>query len=390
MPSNSSFVFLFFALQHFVTQEEKYRRKIWRLRSIPNKLRLRRNDGRTKNCVLMIFLVLCLFCTTQGFLLRWGSLRSSSISSKSSVSKFALNSDFGGDIIRNNTLSRAFEADNSRGIIPTGSYLIDNDENVNNKIIKKDKIRSPSAQKYFNIVDKLTPNEMIAKFATTAPKNVQEAAKSTVMTILGSLPNYALDAALITTSTKLANLLYQMQMTGYMFKNAEYRMTLTRSLKGLPRLPAPASLNKGNITVNQLDNIYNDANIQLRASTGEQVSVAVSELTGALSKEVQELRQELALIRGEREAELRSNLLTYIQALPENELGKLTSDMSQDIVDSIQMLVDALMEKLGIDTSGPEVVVQQSIGPLAQLCMWQMVVGYKLRELEVLDKGMSD
>ena len=338
----------------------------------------------------MIFLVLCLFCTTQGFLLRWGSPRSCSISSKSSASKFALNSDFGGDIIRNNTLSRTFEADNSRGIIPTGSYLMGNDENANNKIIKKDKIRSPSAQKYFNIVDKLTPNEMIAKFATTAPKNVQEAAKSTVMTILGSLPNYALDAALITTSTKLANLLYQMQMTGYMFKNAEYRMTLTRSLKGLPRLPAPASLNKGNITVNQLDNIYNDANILLRASTGEQVSVAVSELTGALSKEVQELRQELALIRGEREAELRSNLLTYIQALPENELGKLTSDMSQDIVDSIQMLVDALMEKLGIDTSGPEVVVQQSIGPLAQLCMWQMVVGYKLRELEVLDKGMSD
>lgn len=309
-------------------------------------------------------------------------------------------SNSGDDVNRNNSLSRVFEGDktrtsigedsgNSRGIIPTGSFLVDNNEK-SNKIMKKDKIRSPSAQKYFNIVDKLTPNDLIAKFATTAPKNVQEAAKSTVMTILGSLPNYALDAALITTSTKLANLLYQMQMTGYMFKNAEYRMTLTRSLKGLPRLPAPASLNKGNITVNQLDNIYSDANIQLRGNNGEQISIALSELTGALSKEVQELRQELALIRGEREAELRSNLLTYIQALPDNELSKLTSDMSQDIVDSIQMLVDALMEKLGIDTSGPEVVVQQSIGPLAQLCMWQMVVGYKLRELEVLDNGMTD
>ncbi len=345
--------------------------------------------------MLLLVRLLCLLGAVNGFFL----LRTSCRRGAATTTNWAF-SNFGDDVNRNNSLSRAFEGDkkrfivdedgsNSRGIIPTGSFLVDNNEN-SNKIVKNDKIRSPNAQKYFNIVDKLTPNDMIAKFATTAPKNVQEAAKSTVMTILGSLPNYALDAALITTSTKLANLLYQMQMTGYMFKNAEYRMTLTRSLKGLPRLPAPASLNKGNITVNQLDNIYSDANIQLRGSNGEQVSVALSELTGALSREVQDLRQELALIRGEREAELRSNLLTYIQALPDNELSKLTSDMSQDIVDSIQMLVDALMEKLGIDTSGPEVVVQQSIGPLAQLCMWQMVVGYKLRELEVLDNGMTD
>jgi hypothetical protein len=63
-------------------------------------------------------------------------------------------------------------------------------------------------------VEKLTPNELLDKFAETAPRNVQEATKSTVVSILGSLPNYALDAALITTSSKLASLLYQMQLTG--------------------------------------------------------------------------------------------------------------------------------------------------------------------------------
>lgn len=73
---------------------------------------------------------------------------------------------------------------------------------------------------------------MIQKFAMTAPKNVQEAAKSTVVNILGNLPNYALDADLITTSSKLSNLLHQMQMTGYMFKNAEYRMSFILPLKG--------------------------------------------------------------------------------------------------------------------------------------------------------------
>jgi hypothetical protein len=241
--------------------------------------------------------------------------------------------------------------------------------------------------RYFQIVEKLAPNDMIQRFATNAPKNVQEAAKSTVMSILGSLPNYALDASMITTSTKLANLLYQMQMTGYMFKNAEYRMSLTRSLKGLPKLPAAATLNRGNLSMAVSQEGILSGDVQVRSSSGDIVTVDVRDLTGALSKEVQELRSELALIRNEREQELRSNLLTYIQALPDKELSKLTSDMSQEVVDAIQLLVDALMERLGIDLTGPEVVVQQSVGALAQLCMWQMVVGYQLRQYEALDKG---
>ena len=102
--------------------------------------------------------------------------------------------------------------------------------------------------KYFKIIENLAPNEMLLKFGKSSPRNVQEAAKSTIMNIIGSLPNYALDAALVTTNTKLANLLYQMQLTGYMFKNAEYRMSLTKMLKGLPKLPAPAELSNENST----------------------------------------------------------------------------------------------------------------------------------------------
>ena len=140
----------------------------------------------------------------------------------------------------------------------------------------------------------------------------------------------------------------------------------------------------------------------------------VEQLTSALSREISDLRTELLVVRSERENELRSNLLTYIQALPERDLIRLTADMSDDVVLAIQMLVDALMDRLGIAyTSGgilgsggdgnsvengseippqqpqPEMIIQQSVGQLAQLCMWQMVVGYKLREIEALDKGVS-
>ena len=83
---------------------------------------------------------------------------------------------------------------------------------------------------------------MLAKFSRTAPLSVQEGVKSTIANLLGSLPQYALDAALVTTSSKLANLMFQMQMTGYMFKNAEYRMSFTKSLKGLPRQIPPKKL----------------------------------------------------------------------------------------------------------------------------------------------------
>lgn len=65
--------------------------------------------------------------------------------------------------------------------------------------------------------------------------------------------------------------------------------------------------------------------------------------------QVEELRTELALVRDSRETELRSNLLTYIQALPEKELVKLTADMSDDVLESIRMLVNALMERLGVE-----------------------------------------
>lgn len=221
-----------------------------------------------------------------------------------------------------------------------------------------------SDNKFFKVVEKLAPNELLMKFSNTAPKPVQEAVKGTIANLLGSIPQYSLDMALVTTSSKLASLMFQMQMTGYMFKNAEYRMSFTRSLKGLPK-QVPA---------------------QQRPSD---VDAQANELTAILSKEIEELRSELMLVREQRETELRSNMLTYIQALPEQEMQRLTADMTTDVMDAIHLLVDALMERLGIDMTGPELMVQQPVGALAQLCMWQIVVGYKLREMEAFEKGVA-
>lgn len=165
------------------------------------------------------------------------------------------------------------------------------------------------------------------------------------------------------------------------------------SLTGLPRLPSPTIQlpTTANATLAlPLDTgtkIVGEATV--RSPTGQDTTVDVEALTTALSKEIADLRQELTLVRNEREAELRANLLTYIQALPQPELMRLTADMSEEVVQAMEMLVDALMSRLGVPDRQSEVILQQSVGHLAQICMWQIVVGYKLRELEALERGVA-
>ena len=59
--------------------------------------------------------------------------------------------------------------------------------------------------------------------------------------MLGNAGGFALETATVTTSEKLANLMFQLQMTGYMFKNAEYRISLSQSLSDVPALPPGVS-----------------------------------------------------------------------------------------------------------------------------------------------------
>lgn len=179
-------------------------------------------------------------------------------------------------------------------------------------------------------------------------------------------------------------------------------MTLTSALKGLPRLPVSTEVKDSSSgesirlaglvdedTGRLSKGVSIQGNVSITDADGNKVDLSAADLMDALSSEVNDLRNEMAKVRSEREVELRSNLLTYIQALPDKELARLTSDMSDEVMESIQLLVDALMSKLGVGVGGEEVVIQQSVGVLAQLCMWQMVVGYKLRELEAMEKGVD-
>lgn len=56
------------------------------------------------------------------------------------------------------------------------------------------------------------------------------------MGLLGSLPRHAFETTAVATGDALANLMFQLQMTGYMFKNAEYRLSLKSSMRAADSL----------------------------------------------------------------------------------------------------------------------------------------------------------
>ena len=67
---------------------------------------------------------------------------------------------------------------------------------------------------YMAVVSKLSPSELVSKFTGQAHPRVQNAVRSTILGLIGSLPKMAFDTTTITTGQRLASLMFQLQMTG--------------------------------------------------------------------------------------------------------------------------------------------------------------------------------
>jgi hypothetical protein len=195
-----------------------------------------------------------------------------------------------------------------------------------------------------------------------------------------------------------------------MFKNAEYRLSLQQSL-GFSDFDAvegskfllSGSEDGGNQAVDPLTGklkgkirirygVKKDEKAEpVKEATDENadfggVEVDAEAYMSELRSEVSQLRDELMTGRKEKEEALRKDLLVYIRTLPEKELRDLTSTMSQDVLVGMKGLVNAVMSGIGEGQIGPDTVTEQSGEAMAQLCMWQLVVGYNLRTLEVREE----
>lgn len=209
-------------------------------------------------------------------------------------------------------------------------------------------------------------------------------------------------------------------MTGYMFKNAEYRLSLSQSLGSSNK---KLMLNGEN---NPEDKVWRDGKrvegkIKVRYGTGAdtatksagesessvtaplggmEVEVDAEAYMAELRGQVSRLRDELDATKQAKEEEIRKDLLAYIRTLPQQELRELTGTMSPEVLEAMKGLVTAVLagiggnaedaenelEELTGEKIGPNTVTEQSGEALAQLCMWQLVVGFNLRELEVREE----
>ena len=83
---------------------------------------------------------------------------------------------------------------------------------------------------------------------------MQQAVRSTVVSLLGNLPPHVYDTSIASTGQNVASLMYSMQMTGYMFRNAEYRKSLVKSMdkslgSGQASLTLPPVSGKINVNI---------------------------------------------------------------------------------------------------------------------------------------------
>lgn len=286
-------------------------------------------------------------------------------------------------------------------------------------------IEKSKVNPYLQVVSSLSPSEIISRFTLTAHPRVQEAAKSTILGLIGALPKMAFETTVVTTGAKLASLMFQLQMTGYMFKNAEYRMALSREFGNNS---ASGFLLKGSNDSdeeeNEVKSVKGKIRVNLNPSTSSQTNdsdndsndndytleVDASAFTSELRSEVSRLKEELSALRSAKDESIRKDLLTYIRTLPPMELQKLSSTMSDDVLTAMKGLVSAVMAGIDADAirqnvedeasndedddtidegrgvMSPNTIMEQSGEAIAQLCMWQLVVGYNLRELEVREE----
>lgn len=262
---------------------------------------------------------------------------------------------------------------------------------------------------YMMVVSNLAPSDLISKFTTTAHPRVQNAVRATILGLIGNLPKLAFDTKTITTGQRLASLMFQLQMTGYMFKNAEYRLSLSQSLgmNSNPSIGQSSSFllagSEDDDDNDEEDNISLDGTVKGKIKIryggsndksndedgdkdpigGFEMEVDAAAFTSELRSEVTKLRDELMIKRQEKSEALRKDLLLYIRTLPEKELKSLTTTITEDVLVAMKGLVNVVMSGIGDDEIGPDTVTEQSGEAMAQLCMWQLVVGYNLRELEV-------
>lgn len=221
----------------------------------------------------------------------------------------------------------------------------------------------------FEFVRKVPPPELVQRFSKAAPKVVQNAIRHTLMTMLGSLPPVAFSSSVETAAANLVQLLHSSLVTGYMMRNAQYRLSLTRSLSESERKSLPGAKDaepeiQGGVAV-------------FTNEDGTTTEMPVAEYVNELRDTVRSLETELG-----RERKGGNELLSYVATMDHANIEALTQNAGEEVVAAMKAVVRAVTKSQKIPLK-PTAVVQASSFELSQLLFYLMVTGYFLREAEV-------
>ena len=86
------------------------------------------------------------------------------------------------------------------------------------------------ANTFYKAIKAIPVQDLVSEFADSAPPDVQQAVRFTIAKLLGNMPSEVAAITRVTSDRNIASLMFSMQMTGYMFRSAEYRRSLMESL----------------------------------------------------------------------------------------------------------------------------------------------------------------
>lgn len=218
--------------------------------------------------------------------------------------------------------------------------------------------------------------EFMELFVKRAPQSVVDAMRQTVTNMIGTLPPQFFAVTVTTVAENLAQLMYSVMMTGYMFRNAQFRLELQKSLEQVALPDVKGNMDATDYAPGTQKKVTGEV-IRWNKVTGPEKMDAVKYIE-FLEAEIEDLNRQVA----RRSANGQNELMEYLKSLEPQNLQELTSSAGEDAVFAMNSFIKRLLEvsdpaqmkTTPAETSAPE---------LAKLLFWLMVVGYGVRNIEV-------
>ncbi|XWS25997.1 hypothetical protein CRYUN_Cryun27aG0115900 [Craigia yunnanensis] len=218
--------------------------------------------------------------------------------------------------------------------------------------------------------------EFMELFVKRAPQQVVEAMRQTVTNMIGTLPPQFFAVTVSTVAENLAQLMYSVMMTGYMFRNAQYRLELQQGLEQAALPEVQEEKDVPDYAPGTQKNVSGEVIRWNNVSGPEKIDA--QKYIELLEAEIEELNRQV----GRKSANGQNELLEYLKSLEPQNLKELTSSAGEDVVFAMNTFIKRLLAVSDPDQMKAS-VTETSAQELAKLLYWLMVVGYSIRNIEV-------